>query len=103
MSRLTRQQVLRTYAKRFEIEEYFRDVKWIEGYEWHRMKKLTVAKTVFMFVFFGWWLLLKTYQATKAKHNDTHREVHPKKQLSWFRTIWEYWLRLRLRPVFLTS
>jgi len=101
--KLSRQQVLRTYAKRFEIEEHFKDMKWIEHYEWHQMKKLTVAHTVFMFVFFGWWLLLRTYQATKADHQDTHRKVHPKKQLSWFRTIWEYWQRLRSQPVFLTS
>lgn len=102
-NKFTRQQILRTYAKRFEIEEYFKDVKWIEGYEWHRMKKLSVARTVFMFVFFGWWLLLHAYRATKVAHGDTHRDVHPKKQLSWFRTIWEYWQRLRLQPVFLTS
>lgn len=101
--KLTRQQVLRTYTRRFEIEEHFRDVKWIEGYEWHRIRKLSVARTVFMFVFFGWWLLVRAYRSTAAEHRDTRRKVHPKKQLSWFRTIWEYWLRLRLRPVFLTS
>jgi hypothetical protein len=100
-SKLTRQQVLRTYAKRFEIEEHFKDVKWIEGYEWHRMKKLSVARTVFMFVFLGWWLLLKAY-GTSTNHPQT-RKTHPKKRLSWFRTIWEYWQRLRSQPVFLTS
>lgn len=99
--KLTRQRVLRTYAKRFEIEEHFKDVKWIEGYEWHRMKKLETARTVFMFVFFGWWLLLKAYGAA-ASHPQT-RKTHPKKQLSWFRTIWEYWQRLRSQPVFCTS
>lgn len=100
-SKLTRQQVLRTYAKRFEIEEHFRDVKWIEGYEWHQMKKLETARTVFMFVFFGWWLLLEAYN--RATDHTRTRKTHPKKQLSWFRTIWEYWQRLRLQPVFLTS
>lgn len=99
--KLTRQQVLRTYAKRFEIEEHFRDIKWIEGYEWHQMRKLQVARTVFMFVFFGWWLLLKAY-ATATEHRQT-RGAHPKKRLSWFRTIWEYWQRLRSQPLFLIS
>lgn len=102
-NKLTRQQILRTYAKRFEIEEHFKDIKWIERYEWHKMRKLSVARTIFMFVFFGWWLLLKAYRATIAAHRETHRTVHPKKQLSWFRTIWEYWLRLRSQPIFYIS
>ena len=99
--KLTRQQVLRTYAKRFEIEEHFRDIKWIERYEWHQMRKLSVAHTVFMFVFFGWWLLLQAYGTTKDHPRE--RKTHPKKRLSWFRTIWEYWQRLRSQPVFCTS
>lgn len=99
--KLTRQQVLRTYAKRFEIEEHFKDVKWIEGYEWHQVRQLRTVRTVFAFVFLGWWLLLKAY-GTATKHPAT-RHTHPKKRLSWFRTIWEEWLRLRLRPLFLTS
>jgi hypothetical protein len=66
------------------------------------MKKLTVAQTVFMFVFFGWWLLLKAYNTTTNKY-QRERRTHPKKQLSWFRAIWEYWQRLRSQPVFLTS
>jgi hypothetical protein len=100
-SKLTRQQVLRTYAKRFEIEEHFKDIKWIEKYEWHQMRKLQTARTVFMFVFFGWWLLLKAY-GTAVNHPET-RKTHPKKCLSWFRTIWEYWQRLRSQPLFRTS
>lgn len=100
-SKLTRQQVLRTYAKRFEIEEHFKDIKWIEKYEWHQMKKLAVARTVFMFVFFGWWLLLKAY-GTATDHPEA-RKTHSKKRLSWFRTIWGYWQRLRTQPVFVTS
>ena len=100
-SKLTRQQILRIYAKRFEIEEYFRDVKWIEGYEWHHIKQLTVARTVFAFVFLGWWLLLQAYGS--AVNHPATRKTHPKKRLSWFRTIWEYWQRLRSQPVFLTS
>lgn len=83
-SKLTRQQILRTYAKRFEIEEHFEDIKWMERYEWHHIRKLTVARTVFMFVFFGWWLLLRVYQLVGGAVQ------HPKKQLSWFRTVWEY-------------
>lgn len=100
-SKLTRQQILRTYAKRFEIEEHFKDIKWIERYEWHHIRKLTVARTVFMFVFLGWWLLLKAYKTATEHLNE--RMTHVKKRLSWFRTIWEDWLRQRLRPLELTG
>jgi hypothetical protein len=100
--KLTRQQVLRSYAKRFEIEEHFKDIKWIEGYEWHKIKKLSVAKTVFMFVFFGWWLLLKAYRSAQTEAPTNYaatRQTNAKKRLSWFRTVWEYWLRLRSQPI----
>ncbi len=99
--KMTRQQILRAYAKRFEIEEHFKDIKWIERYEWHQIRKLSVARTVFMFVFLGWWLLLRAYGAA-TDHQQT-RKTHPKKRLSWFRTIWEYWQRLRSQLVFCTS
>lgn len=98
VSKFSRQQILRTYAKRFEIEEYFKDVKWIEGYEWHQIKKLSVARTVFSFVFLGWWLLLRAYHAIPER-----QKANPKKQLSWFRTIWEYWQRIRTQPLSLTG
>ena len=101
VTKMTRQQVLRTYAKRFEIEEHFKDIKWIERYEWHQMRKLETARTVFMFVFLGWWLLLKAYG--KVTDHPQTRKTHPKKRLSWFRTIWEYWQRLRSQPIFCTS
>lgn len=29
--KLSRQQIVRVYSRRFEIEEHFRDVKWVEG------------------------------------------------------------------------
>lgn len=98
VGRLSRQRVLNTYAKRFEIEEHFKDVKWIEGYEWHRIRKTTVAATVFMFVFLGWWLLLKACRPAGINQQPT-RQTHAKKRLSWFRAIWEYWERQRLRPL----
>lgn len=96
--KFTRQQVLRSYAKRFEIEEFFKDIKWIERYEWHRIKSLSVARTVFAFVFLGWWLLHRAYRSTLAT-----QPANPKKKLSWFRTIWEYWQRLLTQPIFLTG
>lgn len=97
-SKLTRQQILKIYAKRFEIEEHFKDIKWIEGYEWHHIKRLAVARTVFAFVFLGWWLLFRAYRTVPER-----QKVHPKKQLSWFRTVWEYWQFIRTQPLLLTG
>lgn len=97
-SKLSRRQILRLYARRFEIEEHFKDIKWIQGYEWHRIKQLKVARTVFAFVFLGWWLLLRAHHSLPDKLKQ-----HPKKQLSWFRTIWEHWLQQRLTPLGLTG
>jgi hypothetical protein len=97
-SKFSRQQILRTYAKRFEIEEHFKDIKWIEGYEWHHIKNLSVARTVFAFVFLGWWLLLRAYRGVPEQP-----KAHPKKKLSWFRTIWEHWQQVRTQPLLLTS
>lgn len=97
-TKLTRHQIIRIYARRFEIEEHFKDIKWIEGYEWHRLKKLATARTVFAFVFLGWWLLLRAYHALPER-----QKVNPKKKLSWFRTIWEHWQQIRTQPLGLTG
>ncbi len=97
--KFTRQQVIRTYAKRFEIEELFKDIKWIERYEWHQIRSLRVTHTVFMFAFLGWWLLYKACR-TVVEQSRAEGVIHPKKKLSWFRSVWEYWERIRLRPLF---
>jgi hypothetical protein len=97
--KFTRQQIIRTYAKRFEIEEFFKDIKWIQRFEWHQIRTAKVVRVVFMFVFLGWWLLFRECRAVveKARAEGT---AHPKKKLSWFRSVWEYWERIRSRPLF---
>lgn len=99
LHKFTRQQIIRIYAKRFEIEEHFKDIKWIQAYEWHQIRTAKVVRTVFMFVFLGWWLL---YRACGAVVEQSRAEgtTHPKKKLSWFRSVWEYWERTRLQPLF---
>lgn len=72
------------YAERFEIEEAFKDLKWLQRLKWQRIRKPAVIRAVLLFVFIGWWLLWR--------YSDTHvspKKTHPKKQLSWFRTAWE--------------
>lgn len=92
---ITRTMVLHRYAERFEIEEAFKDIKWLQRLEWQCIKKQDSIHSLLMFVFLGWWLL-RWLSATIVKPR-----VHPKKKLSWFRQAWEqlqsevykpYWL-----------
>jgi len=94
----SRKHVLAAYAERFEIEEHFKDIKWIQDYKWQHIRSKAVMVTVLMFVFFGWWLLHRTFGSVVRKARQ--RGQHPKKQLSWFRAIWEYWQNSRRRPLF---
>lgn len=76
---MTRHQILNRYAERFEIEEVFKDIKWLQRLEWQQIKKPEVIESLLHFVFLGWWLLWR-YGDRVKQHG-----VHPKKQLSWFR------------------
>jgi hypothetical protein len=91
---ITRRMVLHRYAERFEIEEAFKDLKWLQRLEWQRVRKSEVIRSLLLFVFLGWWLLWR-YAA-----KDLHRKKeHPKKKLSWFRQAWEYLQRLLRTPL----
>lgn len=95
---VSRRQILNRYAERFEIEEVFKDLKWLQRLEWQRIKKPEVIRTLLLFVFLGWWLtwrfILKTAQVIAPQQH-----LHPKKRLSWFRLSWEYLQRLLRRPL----
>jgi len=91
---ITRRMVLNRYAERFEIEEVFKDVKWLQRLEWQRVKRPEVIRTLLLFVFLGWWLLWRY----TAKDIPKQR-AHPKKKLSWFRQAWEYLQRLLRTPL----
>ena len=90
----TRQQILNRYAERFEIEEAFKDIKWLNRLEWQQIKKPEVIYVLLTFVFFGrwliWWVLVPA-----IKRSAKAVKVHVKKTLSWFRASWEYLERLR--------
>lgn len=82
-------QILNRYVERFEIEEAFKDVKWLQRLEWQRVKKPEVIRILLLFVFLGWWLLWRYATPDLPK-----QKIHPKKRLSWFKQAWEYlqWL-----------
>jgi Transposase DDE domain len=90
----TRRQVLNRYAERFEIEEAFKDVKWLQRLEWQRVKKPGAIRSLLLFVFLGWWLLWRYASPDLPK-----QRLHPKKTLSWFRQAWEYLQRLLRTPL----
>jgi len=90
----TRQQILNRYAERFEIEEAFKDMKWLNRLEWQQIRKPEVIYSLLTFVFFGRWLIWWVVVPVMKKAEKTVK-VHVKKVLSWFRAAWEYLERLR--------
>lgn len=83
---ITRRQTLNRYAERFEIEEVFKDLKWLQRLEWQQVKKPAVIRSLLLFVFLGWWLL---WQHGDKQAIAANARLHPKKRLSWFRAAWE--------------
>lgn len=88
----TRRQILNRYAERFEIEEAFKDLKWLQRLEWQQIKKPEVIESLLHFVFLGWWLLWRLEGKDLPK-----REKQGKHHISWFRRSWEK-LQLLSRP-----
>lgn len=95
---ITRTMVLHRYAERFEIEEAFKDLKWVQRLEWQQARKPEVIRTLLLFVFLGWWLLWRHVSPT-ASRQTPRKQLHAKKRLSWFREAWEYLQRLLRTPL----
>lgn len=85
---ITRRMILNRYAEQFEIEEAFKDMKWLQRLEWQRVRKSEVMRSLLLFVFLGWWLAWR-YVAVEAQGLTLQRKLHPKKRLSCFRQAWE--------------
>ncbi len=81
---ISHRQVVNRYKERFEIEEVFKDIKWLQRLEWQQIKKPEVIRSLLLFVFLGWWLLWR-HSVKEINQNKTH----PKKRISWFRQAWE--------------
>lgn len=95
---VTRRQILNRYAERFEIEEAFKDVKWLQRLEWQQVRKPEVIRSLLLFTFLGWWLLWR-YVEPIVSRLTPQCKLHPKKRLSWFRLSWEYLQRLLRSPL----
>lgn len=88
----SRKQILNRYAERFEIEETFKDMKWLQRLEWQQIRKPEVIESLLHFVFLGWLLLWRL----EGQHIPK-RYKRSKQQLSWFRVTWEK-LQVLSRP-----
>jgi len=95
---ITRTMVLHRYAERFEIEEAFKDVKWLQRLEWQQIRTVDVIRSLLLFTFLGWWLLWR-YVIPTVTRQTPQQKLHPKKRLSWFRLSWEELQRLLRTPL----
>lgn len=78
-----RDDVLRIYKTRFEIEETFKDYKHIQ-----RLKRLRI-KTKETFTILLWFASLAQWIAWWVKGTRPEYKGHPKKKRSFFRIFWE--------------
>lgn len=83
----TRQQILNKYKKRFEIEECFKDLKWIQRYEWQRIRIPLVLENILLFAFLGWWLLFDCGNYIVIKNRS--KKINKHKKISIFRALLE--------------
>jgi len=95
---ITRTMILHRYAERFEIEEAFKDIKWLQRLEWQRVRKPEVIRSLLLFTLLGWWLLWR-YVYPAVTRQASQKKLLPKKRLSWFRLAWEELQRLLRMPL----
>lgn len=81
--RSSREQIIKTYYYRFEIEEFFRDAKRLLGLEYIDFKKTRSLATTLWFVILGYWCLW----FIREKERD--EEQRNKMQLSRIRYFFE--------------
>ena len=91
----SRRQILNRYRERFEIEEVFRDMKWLQRLEWQQVRTANVIRSLLLFIFLGWWLLWRYVTGRLPRQHA----LHSKKRLSWFRLAWEELQRLLRTPL----
>jgi hypothetical protein len=79
----TKEEVITIYATRFEIEETFKDYKHIQ-----KLKRLRI-KTKKSFVILLWFATLAFWIAWWVNETRGEKQIHPKKERSFFRVFWE--------------
>ena len=59
----TRAQIIQRYYYRFEIEEFFKDAKWLHGLEWVKFTKKQSITNLLWFILLGAWLIYESMQS----------------------------------------
>lgn len=80
--------IITDYYYRFEIEEFFKDAKWLQNLEQLRLKSIRSMTTVLWFVILGWWCIMLLERDTPVIQG-----THPHDKLSFPRLVTEAILR----------
>jgi len=80
--------IVADYYYRFEIEEFFKDAKWLQNLEQLQLKTINSMASVLWFVILGWWCM-----ALFRHHTPVVQGKHSHDQLSFPRLITEALLR----------
>ena len=86
--------IIADYYHRFEIDEFFKDAKWLQGLEHLRVKKIRSMSVVLWFVILGWWCMALLERDTPVVQGE-----HPHDKLSYPRLISEALIREQLAIV----
>jgi len=96
----TRNEIIKVYYYRFEIEESFKDVKHIQDLHKLQVDLSLSLKVVLWFVILGILLLYLSSLRALGKCWFEQRTGHPKKRLSWYRWLHELLEWLIWQPLY---
>jgi len=82
--RSQRTTVIQHYYFRFEIEEFFKDAKWLQGVEHTHFKKIESITTLLWFVLIGWWFFVQIFPELLP-----FPLKHPHDRISFVRQVFE--------------
>jgi hypothetical protein len=96
----SREQIIRIYYYRFEIEESFKDVKHVRDLDKLQVDLALSLKVVLWFVMLGIVLLYLSAMNAMGRDWFEQRAGHPKKRLSWYRWLHELLEWLIWQPLY---
>lgn len=82
--------VVKYYYFRFEIEEFFKDAKWLQGLEHAYFQKVESVTTLLWFVLLGWWCFAYIFPSL---HEFSLRHLHDR--ISFVRRMFETMQRFK--------